>query len=90
MALKLSITTPHGILINESYHKITFIRFIPPKEVTVVISIYATEECRKNDLIPIDQKVIHLYDELIGSGTLLETLYNKLKTFPEYSGSEDV
>lgn len=91
MALKINIETPHGLTIPGSYHRIVQMYFNAPDRLHVQLEVHVTEADRHANKQPIEQRSIYLTaSDVVTAGTLLGSVYNKIKATPEYAGSEDV
>lgn len=90
MALKITTDTPHGLKINGAYHQITMMRLLAPDDLLIQLNVYVTEADRRANKQPIDQRTVFLIGSQVATtGTLLGSLYDAIKTTPEYVGSED-
>ena len=89
MALKISaINSTNGRSETQAYARIT--NFFGTKDqIQVQVEIHATEEARKAGWPSIQQQAHYIAVEDL-QGDLIPAIYNVLKTFTQYAGSEDV
>jgi hypothetical protein len=89
MALRIqAINNTNGQQEVQAYARIT--NFFGTKDqVQVQVEIHATEEARKAGWPSIQQQAHYINMEDI-EGDFIPALYNVLKTFTQYAGSEDV
>ena len=90
MAISLSRETPHGLRLPSAYHRITFVRLIAPDDLLIQLTIYPTETDRRADRQPVDQVTItFVASEIVTTGTLVASLYDAIKSLPEYADAVD-
>lgn len=90
MALSLVRDTPHGLRLADAYHRITFVRLIAPDDLLIQMAIYPTEDDRRADRQPVDQVTItFVASEIVTTGTLVASLYDAIKSLPEYADAVD-
>jgi len=89
MALKITATnSTNGQSETQAYARIT--NFFGTKDqIQVQVEIHATEEARKAGWPSIQQQAHYIAVEDL-QGDLIPAIYNVLKTFTQYAGSEDV
>jgi hypothetical protein len=89
MALKITaVNSTNGQSETQAYARIT--NFFGTKDqVQVQVEIHATEEARKAGWPSIQQQAHYIGMESL-EGDLIPAMYNVLKTFTQYAGSEDV
>lgn len=86
MALKLSLKESIlGIPLDEAYIKIEHIRG-DKSRIEATLTIHATEEARKADKVIIQMIDIRMPTEKF---TGLPSLYEYIKTLPEFAGAQD-
>ena len=101
MALKQLYTADTGSVHADAYHVISLIKQNPMQKRTVVcFAIYATESARDDYKTPVEQVSYVLTGELyetvvapaanVQSGeNVSKSIYEYIKTMPEYDGAED-
>ena len=89
MALRITATnSTNGQSETQAYARIT--NFFGTKDqIQVQVEIHATEEARKAGWPSIQQQAHYIAVEDL-QGDLIPAIYNVLKTFTQYAGSEDV
>jgi len=89
MALRITaINSTNGQAETQAYARIT--NFFGTKDqIQVQVEIHATEEARKAGWPSIQQQAHYIAVEDL-QGDLIPAIYNVLKTFTQYAGSEDV
>lgn len=91
MALVLPAKTPHGLTVNGAYHRITFVRILPPGDFLVQVSIYADEKARRENKQPLDAPSWQVVPVAAQAGeTIVGSLYRTLKTLAEFANAVDV
>jgi hypothetical protein len=90
MALSKTITTPHGIEIQDAYHRITNIRFSYPADCVVTVTAYASEEKARSGSSPLDQYTFFISpDSFVGESTFIRGVYLSLKNYDAYKEAKD-
>jgi len=88
MALKLSLPqTQFGVPAPEAYARIT--NFFGTKyQIQVQVAIHFNEEARHGNMATVKENAHYLAIEDL-KGDLIPAIYEVLKTFSDYAGSED-
>lgn len=87
MALKLESITPQGIVLEDGYIMISNITG-NKHNLTITVILFANEIARRNGLQPFWNNQYEVPTSAV-NGELLPSLYNYLKTLPEFTGAED-
>jgi hypothetical protein len=88
MALKINITTEHGLTMNGVYSSIAGYRMVSKETTAVVLKTYLNKNAKENGLVPIDETEYYV-DAEFPANDILNALYLGLKKLPKFSTVED-
>lgn len=83
MALKKTITTPHGIEIVDAYHRVEAVRLQGKTQIVFNVYVYADP----TKLFIAESIETAPYD--LAGGNPFAQAYDHLKTLPEFAGAAD-
>lgn len=83
MALKITVTTPHGITVNNAYHRVEYMHIVGKTEIKFQMRSYASPDFPHFS----DVEYSCAYD--IGGKNPIAQAYAHLKTLPEFSDAVD-
>ena len=84
MALQKTVTTLHGFVSQDAYHKVDNIKIFSKSSMTFDIKILKS----KNETIAFDTLSFQCGYDLEGANPIKQA-YEHLKTLPEFSGATD-
>ena len=87
MALQFNYESNHGFTFDGGYLRISVLH-IQDGMVNFQYHIYANEQARQNNSIPLTQKTIQ--KPLVNFSVSYAELYTYLKTLPEFADAQDV
>jgi mannose/fructose-specific phosphotransferase system component IIA len=83
MAIQKSITTQHGIHVENAYHRVEAVSLLGKTKLRFLLRIYSD----KNKPSFHEEEFIFDYD--LSGGNPLSQAYEHLKTLPEFEGAVD-
>lgn len=84
MALEKTVSTPHGFLSENSYHRVENIKIRNKNLMAFHVKIYKS----KDDSTPFDLIAFECNYDLSGENPIRQA-YKHLKTLPEFAGATD-
>lgn len=88
MAIKMDVATPHGILLNGAYIRVSFYSG-DNKYVQYHVRTWASHQARLDDRPHLDEKN-YSFEYTPGAGDVLKLCYADLMGRPEYAGAKAV
>lgn len=86
MAIQKTVLTEYGFTQLDAYIKVS--RYMGDKEeITLMVDIFVSQDTRNSRSQPLETKV---YTMPYVDGMSISSLYNHLKTLPEFAGAVDV
>jgi len=83
MAIKKSVDTVHGYLVNDAYHRVENVRLVNKKFMSFSLKSYVSEQYPN-----FNETMIHCDYDIAGKNPIAQA-YEHLKTLPEFAGATD-
>lgn len=83
MAIKKQITTVHGIILNDAYHRVTALRMVGKVKIAFSLCVYADPE-----KVSVEEHYFECDYDINGDNPIAQA-YAHLKTLPEYADAVD-
>lgn len=83
MALKLTVTTPHGILVSDAYHRVEQVRITGKDGIKFQLRSYTTPD------FPHFSDAEHSAPYIIDGENPITQAYEHIKMLPEFLGAID-
>jgi len=83
MALKKTVASPHGINVNDAYHRVEVVNLLNKNSMSFYTRSYAdvNKKCFFEQMI--------FCDYVLGGANPIAQAYEHLKTMPEFAGATD-